>query len=209
MLPPATSGFGWTASAIKYRSSRRFRSRHRPRCQGIAPCSRSSIVRAKVSPPSDSVRRSVSTAFVRRNACAPKFVGLRPMLATQSGTSRAYCRVVCPPRSPRPATRNMPRFSAGHPDVVVDRLLHLFGDLEPNGPAGLLLSDRRPIQRVAAWCCGIDAHGDIPAVPVGPLPARLEPDPASGTAKGTKTNQRLRPLIDPPQRSAQRLLTVD
>lgn len=36
----------------------------------------------------------------------PNFAGSRPMLATLSCTSRAYCRVVSPPLSPRPANRN-------------------------------------------------------------------------------------------------------
>lgn len=55
-----------------------------------------------------SVQFANGTAFVRRSECVPNLAGSSPMLATHSCTSRAYCRVVRPPLSPRPAKRNWP-----------------------------------------------------------------------------------------------------
>ena len=46
------------------------------------------------------------------------------------------------------------------PQVVVDGHPRLVGQLEPHGPAGLLLPDRRAVHRVAARRHVIDANGD-------------------------------------------------
>ena len=50
--------------------------------------------------------------------------------------------------------------SASQSEVLVDRLPRLIGHLEPDWPAGLLLSDGGPIHRVAARRNIIDADGD-------------------------------------------------
>ena len=50
--------------------------------------------------------------------------------------------------------------SAGYPQVLVDRLPGLFGEFEPYGPAGLLLSYGRPVKRVAVRSYIVDADCD-------------------------------------------------
>ena len=84
-----------------------FQLRHRPRCRGNERCSRSWNGRAIAEP-------LLGCPCAGRSgppwSCAASayqnLLGSSPMLATHSCTSRAYCRVVSPERSARPAKRN-------------------------------------------------------------------------------------------------------
>ncbi len=79
------------------------------------------------------------------------------MLATHSWTSLAYWRVVSPPRSPPTGEQELTRFASCQAQVLVDRLTGLIGQLKPYWSARLLLTDGRPVHRVAA-------RGDITVI---------------------------------------------
>lgn len=49
---------------------------------------------------------------------------------------------------------------SGQPQAVIDGRAGLVGQFEPDGPAGLHLSDRCAIHRATAWCNIIHADGD-------------------------------------------------
>src|ERR1700692_1922979 len=54
-----------------------------------------------------------------------------------------------PASSTAAAEQEVARFSTGGADVVVDRLAGVFGDLESNRQAGLLLADRGSVDRIS------------------------------------------------------------
>jgi hypothetical protein len=66
-------------------------------------------------PHEDDCNRHFSEELTALSECVPNKVGSRPMLAIQSDTSLAYCRVEMPRSGPRrPVNRNSPGFLPAH-----------------------------------------------------------------------------------------------
>jgi len=61
---------------------------------------------------------------------------------------------------PSTCEQELPGAAASHPQVIIYRLPGLFGQLEPNRAAGLLLSNARAVDGVAIGCHIVDANGD-------------------------------------------------
>jgi hypothetical protein len=64
------------------------------------------------------------------------------------------------PRTAPPDEQILTRLSAGGTNVVINRLPGLLGHLESNWLAGLLLPDRRPVQRVPTGGNILDPKGN-------------------------------------------------
>ena len=72
------------------------------------------------------------------------------MLAIHSPTRRAYCRVVSPLSGSAPAAeQELSGMATRHPQILVDVLPGLLGQIEPDGPACLLLAHGRAVHGVA------------------------------------------------------------
>src|ERR1700730_15195107 len=73
---------------------------------------------------------------------------------------RVLSRGDAPSRTAAAGIHKFAGLFGGGPHVVVDSLAGLFRQFEPDGLAGLLLSDRGPIDCVSSWRYILDPEGD-------------------------------------------------